>query len=125
MVFSTPSPGPTPAPTPAPAPTPTIVASSFVDTSSFFFFICPSSMVLEKVEGKVMTASINPFIEGLYYALYVDGIKVKDDIQTSTFDHVFTIPGCRNVHITSSTESTVNRGNSNNPINVFTVCIPV
>ncbi len=80
----------------------------FIDTSVFSLPMCASSIVVDKIEGRKMTASIVPFNQDLYYSLHFDGTKVIDNIKTPTFEYILPFLGHHNVYIISSTKSTIN-----------------
>ncbi len=102
-----------------PKPKPT----TYIDLSKFLLPTCPSSLRIDSIEGRLLTASILDFKEGIYYAFYVDGNKVLNNIQTSTFQYTFPFPGKHNLYITCSDIPTNNSAQKTLPKNIVSVFI--
>ncbi len=96
---------------------------TYVDLSKFLLPTCPSSLRVDSIEGRLLTASILDFKEGIYYAFYVDGNKVLNNIQTSTFQYTFPFPGSHNLYITCSNIPTNNSAQKTLPKNIVSVFI--
>ncbi len=103
--------------------TPVPPINRYIDLSVFTLPTCPSSIKVDNIIGKVLTTSIENFKEGLYYAFYVNGNKVGDNIQTQTFEYTFSLPGRKNIYITCSDKPTYNSAQKSLPKNIVSIIV--
>ncbi len=102
---------------------PTPSNNKYIDLSKFLLPTCPSTLKVDKIDGKVLSASIQNFKENTYYAFYIDGNKVVDNIQTEFFEYKFSFPGRYNIYITCSIKPTNNAAQTTLPNNIISVYI--
>ncbi len=93
----------------------------FSNSNTFSLPISSSSIIVNKMEGRALTATIGGFKEGAFYAFYVNGMKVIDDICVPEFTYTFNMPGKYNVYVVGSTKSTKNSSKQSLPSNVVNI----